>query len=536
MPPPRTMRPQYFDRLAPCNDACPAGEDVQAWLAEAQAGRYRAAWAIMLRDNPLPAVHGRVCYHPCETACNRGHLDEAVAIHAVERFIGDLALEQRWSAGPPPPASGKRVLVVGAGPSGLSAAWQLARRGHSVSIYEAGSVAGGMMHFGIPKYRLPREVLDAEIARIVDLGVDIQLNRPVTDVAHEKSEGRFAAVFLAVGAHLSKRQDIPATDASKIYDALRFLRQVEAGEEQPRLGRRVAVYGGGNTAMDAARTARRLGADPLIIYRRTRNEMPAHGFELDEAMAEGVQVQWLRTINAIDGASLHVEVMRLDEHRRAVPTGEFENLDADTLILALGQDTDTAFLRNVPGISFNPDGTVIVANDMQTGHPGIFAGGDMVPYARTVTTAIGHGRNAARHIDAFLAGVPPAVQDKHEIATIERLRLWYTANAIRSSQPIIPLHQRVATFQEVTGGLNAQTARYEAQRCFSCGNCFECDGCYAACPEQAVRKLGPGRRYEYDLERCTGCAICFEQCPCGAITMIPEPQPSGRAVLQEERR
>jgi NADPH-dependent glutamate synthase beta subunit-like oxidoreductase len=522
MPRQRTMRPQYVDRLAPCNDACPAGEDVQGWLAEAQAGRYRAAWAIILLANPLPAVHGRVCYHPCETACNRGQVDGAVAIHSIERFIGDLALEQQWPVDPPEPASGKRVLIVGAGPSGLSAAWQLARRGHAVSIYEGGPVAGGMMHFGIPKYRLPREVLDAEIARIASLGVDIQVNRPVTDVLREKTDGHFDVVFLAVGAHLSKRQDIPAADASRLYDALQFLKHVEFIPEKPYLGRRVAVYGGGNTAMDAARTARRLGAEPLIIYRRTRREMPAHSFELDEALEEGVQVHWLRTISAIDPSGLRVEVMKLDENGRAVPTGEFENLEADTLILALGQDTDTGFLRNVPGIRFNRDSTVIVGADMQTGHPAIFAGGDMVPYARTVTTAIGHGREAARHIHAFLAGLPATRPDQPGIATFESLRLWYGAQAARSMQPQISTDQRIGTFEEVTGGLDVRAAWYEAQRCFSCGNCFECDGCYSACPEQAVRKLGPGKRYEYDLETCTGCAICFDQCPCGAITMVPE--------------
>jgi formate dehydrogenase (NADP+) beta subunit len=536
MPPPRTIRPLYFDRLPPCNDACPAGEDIQAWLAAAQAGRYREAWSVILRDNPLPAVHGRVCYHPCETACNRNQIDEPVAVHSVERFIGDLALEQQWPVDPPSPLSGKRILIVGAGPSGLSAAWQLARRGHSVAIYEAGSVAGGMMHFGIPKYRLPREVLDAEISRIVSLGVDIQLNRPVVDVVREKADGRFDAVFLAVGAHLSKRQEIPADDAARIYDALQFLKQMEFGEEKPRIGRRVAVYGAGNTAMDAARTVRRLGAEPLIIYRRTQHEMPAHRFELDEALEEGVQVHWLRTISAIDDSGMRVEVMRLDENRRPVPTGEFETLEADTVIMALGQDSDTGFLRNVPGVAFQPDGTVVVGDDMQTGHPGIFAGGDMVPQARTVTTAIGHGKRAARHIHASLSGLPrPAARTRRELATFDRLRLWYAAISGGRRQPRIAMTQRLETFQEVTAGLDSPAAQYEAQRCYSCGNCFECDGCYSACPERAIRKLAPGKRYEIDLETCTGCAICSDQCPCGAITMVAEPKQTEPATLQEAR-
>ena len=271
-----------------------------------------------------------------------------MSIHAVERFLGDEALAKGWTVQPRAHQSGKRVLVVGAGPSGLSTAWHLALLGHSVVIHEAGPMAGGMMHFGIPKYRLPREVLDAEIRRIQDLGVEIVLNHKVEDLLVEKAAGRFDAVFLAVGAHLSRRQDIPARDAGKIYDALQFLASVEGGDAPPKIGRRVAIYGGGNTAMDAARTARRLGAEPLIIYRRTREQMPAHAFEADEAIEEGVKIHWLRTIKHIDGTTFTVEVMKLDDRGFPQPTGEIETLEADSLILALGQDTDTASSRRCP--------------------------------------------------------------------------------------------------------------------------------------------------------------------------------------------
>jgi NADPH-dependent glutamate synthase beta subunit-like oxidoreductase len=284
----------------------------------------------------------------------------------------------------------------------------------------------------------------------------------------------------------------------------------------------VAVYGGGNTAMDAARTARRLGAEPMIIYRRTREQMPAHAFEADEALEEGVAIHWLRTIKTFAGDRLTVEVMALDERGFPQPTGIIETLEADSLILALGQDTDTAFLKTIPGLAFHSDGTVVVGRDMQTGCPGVFAGGDMVPFERTVTTAIGHGKKAARAIDAWLRGAGDRTMAKREIATFDVVRPWYLVRSERRVETALTMERRRETFDEVIGGLDRGQARYEAQRCLSCGNCFECDGCYSACPEQAVIKLGPGRRYLFDLEKCTGCAICRDQCPCGAIAMVQE--------------
>ena len=517
----RTERPVYLDRLPPCNNACPAGENIQAWLYYAEAGDYEAAWRVLMADNPLPAVHGRVCYHPCEDACNRGQLDQAVSIHAVERFLGDEALKRGWAVAPAA-ETGQRVLVVGAGPSGLAAAYHLRRLGHGVTIHDAGPMAGGMMRFGIPKYRLPREVLDGEIGRIVGMGVEIVLDSKVEDLPGLMARGGFAAAFVAVGAHLAKRTGIPAREAGKTLDAVSMLRGLETGEA-PRLGRRVVVYGGGDTALDAARTAKRLGAEEaLIVYRRTRAQMPAHEREVEEALEEGVIVRWLETIKQIEETTFTVEKMALDETGWPQPTGEFETIEADTLVLALGQNADTRFMEDVPGVEIGKDGVAQVDRQMMTGHAGLFCGGDMVPAERTVTVAVGHGKKAARNIDAYLRGETYAPGAKHDLAAFESLNTWYYTDADQSVQPALDMIRRQTSFEEIHGGLDETTALFEARRCLSCGNCFECDNCYGMCPDNAVIKLGPGKRFEFNYDFCKGCGLCAAECPCGAIEMVPE--------------
>lgn len=516
----RTFKPVYIHRLPPCNAACPAGENIQEWLFHAESGDYETAWRKLTANNPLPGVMGRVCYHPCQNACNRAQVDEAVGINAVERFLGDEAIRQGWTFDTPTHRSGKKVLVVGAGPSGLSAAYHLARMGHQVDIREAGPYAGGMMRFGIPQYRLPRDVMDAEVQRIVNMGVNLHLNAKVDDLQACMKEHRYDAAFLAVGAHIGKRAAIPAGDATHIIDAVSVLRSME-GEDKPMLGRRVVVYGGGNTAIDVARTAKRMGAEPIIVYRRTRDKAPAHDFEIEEALQEGVMVKWLSTIKQAGGGEITIEKMELDAQGFPQPTGTFETLEADSVVLALGQDVDLSLLDKVPNLQF-ADGVVQVGPDMMTGQPGVFAGGDMVPSERTVTVAVGHGKKAARHIDAWLGGTSYEAPPKPPIAEFKHLNTWYYSEAPQQERPMLNVARRQSTFDEVQGGLDENNALFEARRCLSCGNCFECDNCYGVCPDNAVIKLGPGKGFEINEDYCKGCGICVNECPCGAIEMVKE--------------
>jgi NADPH-dependent glutamate synthase beta subunit-like oxidoreductase len=378
-----------------------------------------------------------------------------------------------------------------------------------------------MLHFGIPAYRLPRDVLMQEISRIEAMGVKIVLNHKIDDLLAEQTKGTFDAVYVAIGTQTGRHVDILTQDSAHVLTAVSLLREVGGGGT-PKLGQRVVIYGAGDTAMDAARTAKRLGAeDVLIVFFSDHAHMEAHSFEADEALSEGIKIKWLSSIHEIGETSVKVELMALDSKGVPQPTGKFETLEAESVILALGQQAESAFLSAIPGISMTADGTVLIGSDMMTGHPGIFAGGDLVPSARTVTTSVGHGKKAALNIDGWLrqqAYVPPL---KHPLVSFSDLHLPLYSDATPSVQRDLSPARRLG-FSEITAGFTEALALHEARRCLSCGNCFECNNCFAACPETAIVKLGPTHGYRVDMALCTGCAVCVDQCPCSAMTMVPE--------------
>ncbi len=518
----RTERPVYLDRLPPCNHACPAGENIQEWLYLAEEGDYEGAWQVIMRDNPMPAVMGRACYHSCETACNRGHLDEAVGIHAVERFLGDQAIKEGWKPKGIKPDSGKKVIVVGSGPGGLSAAYHLRRMGHKAVIYEASGKSGGMMRYGMPAYRLPRDILDVAISRIEDIGVTINLNSPVDDLPGLMASEGFDAAFLAVGAGQAKTIEIENDGSVEVIEAIRMLREIEDGAKTTVSDKSVIIYGGGNVAMDAARSVRRLGAvDITVIAVESAERMPAHEFEIREALEEGVKIVNLRSIARIENKIFTLETMVQDDANWPQPTGQLETRGADILVLAIGQKSDLGFLEGIEGLVIK-NNTVHVNGAMMSGRDGIFAGGDMVPSAKTMTAAIGDGKKAAKNIDAYLRGETYTAPEKHEIVDIGMMNTWYYADAPKAVQPNLDMIRRQSGFEEVLGNLNDTNALLEARRCLSCGNCFECDNCYGVCPDNSITKLGAGNRFEFKYDYCKGCGMCATECPCGAIKMVPE--------------
>jgi NADPH-dependent glutamate synthase beta subunit-like oxidoreductase len=554
------IRPLYQDRVAPCNAGCPVGIDIEGYMNLLREGRIGEAVDLLVRENPMPAVTGRVCHHPCETHCNRRLFDEPVSIHAVERLLGDLFLDGEQRVATPRRKRKRKIGIVGSGPAGLACAYHLARFGYPVTVYEAASEPGGMLRLGIPEFRLPRAVLSREIDRIRAHGVDIQCGVKVGSDLPWEELSAYDAVFVASGAHRGRGLGVEGEHLEGVRAGLQFLKEVNFGA-RPDLGRRVFVIGGGNTAMDCARTALRLGAEPVVLYRRTRAEMPAILEEVEEAEREGIGIEFLTApiaFHAKDGRLQSIECIRMrlgppDEsgRRRPIPSDEAPfTLPADTVLTAIGEQTDLGFLPE----EMRLDGSVVTVNEFgKTCNPLVYAGGDVVEQPRTVADALGAGKRAAIGIDWYLlltAGESlealnadslryggtgnmsvtswrhddpvPRTSPLNEVVLFEDLNMSHFARAIRNLDRHRSAEHSANSFREVNLGLGQELALAEAHRCFNCGVCNRCELCLIFCPDVAISRRSDGLGFDIAMDYCKGCGVCAAECPRGAMTMTRE--------------
>ena len=534
----RAIRPVYRDKMPPCNNACGTNEKIQGYLDLVKRGKYLDAYALIKEDMPFPSVTGRVCYHPCEQACNRDKYDEAISIRAVERFLGDLgqALPRDVvTAGPP---NGKKVAVVGSGPAGHSAAYQLARLGYHVTIFEKSPRAGGLNRGGIPDWVLPQDVLDREIERLVELGITIKTNTEVgKDVTWDALKNDYDACVLAVGLTEPNSVRAEGEDKAGAVYGLPFLRDIGMGTSTVSLGPRVAVIGGGNTAIDCAREAFRQGAVEvtMITVERTPEEMPCVPEDLHDMLEEGVELMHGRAMTTVLGNG-HVEALQLYPARfsgaiNASPIAvdresPAERFAVDNVIIAVGQ---RASLEWLPDEFKNERGTITIDRFGRLGDTKFFAAGDIVQLGSgqplMVVNAVGDGKRVAFHLDKVLRGEP--LQERmvpiDVITDLDRMNMTYFPKFPRVQQPMLPSVSRRRTQDEVIQAFTEEQAVEESNRCFSCGTCNACDNCYLVCPEPCiVRSDRSNGLYKILVDYCKGCRVCIEECPTGCLEGVPE--------------
>lgn len=536
------LRPVYKTKTPPCSNACPAGNDIRGFLTTVSQTEmfkreydesFEQAWRLLTETNPLPSIIGRVCPHFCETDCNRNAKDSAVSINQVERYLGDFGLKHNLKHEKlTDEAKSEKIAVIGSGPAGLSAAFQMARRGYPVTIFEAFEKSGGMLRYGIPSYRLPEDILDAEVAAITDLGVEIKYGTRVgTDVSMDDLKKDFDAIYLGIGAHEGWTLGISGEEGEGVMSAVEFLNKVNAGESMDVNGKKVLIIGGGNSAVDAARVSWRMGAASEIIYRRTREEMPAEEEEIDDTLEEGINIQYLTAPVEIvrDGGKvvglkcIKMELGEPDDSGRRRPEpveGSEFVIDCDMVLPAIGQGAQ------FDGLETFKDEKGWITVDEATGatsEEGVWAGGDVTNRLGTVTEAIGLGRKAANAMDYHIRGEEIPKEYPPKVIKSDQMALNYYADAPRVEKQHISVDERKGNFNEVVSTWTDDQCKEETLRCMSCGQCFDCGNCYSFCSYSAVKKLEErdenGNPYKFRLEVCVGCAKCAEECPCGYIDM-----------------
>ena len=529
----RAALPHYIDAPSPCHQACPVNGDIAEWIGLARKRDFRAAWDVLTRHNPFPAVAGRVCHHPCETACNRSGFDSPLAICKLERTVGDLALEHGWAYAAPEVEQARHVAIVGGGPSGLSAAFQLRRRGFKVTIYEAQAELGGLMRYGIPAYRLAREVLDGEIAAIVALGVEVRCGHALATREDFDALCRtHDAVYVATGARRPKRLPQLPAGAAWWMDGAEYLARANVGAP-PALGRRLVVIGGGSAALDAARSARRAGHEVTILALESTLQMPAQREEVAEALEEGVTLVAgamleAATPRADGGVALDCVRVRFEpgaergKFTLARLPGSAFTLEADAIVVSIGQDPEL----DVLGARLALNGALLKVDPRQaTSQERVWAGGDVSSMARFVTEAIGMGKRAAIAIaKALQPGADTPAVAEHAVVGLGNIATYYYAKQPRATESHRPVGERLASGAEVQLGLEIEAALAETERCFSCGLCISCDNCLHYCPDLAIQRVdaADGGGYVVLADYCKGCGICVKECPTGSMTMLEE--------------